>query len=144
MDNTANNPKLIEGLQPFYQTDFGAAYLGNSLELMARMESESVHLIMTSPPYALRKKKKYGNRDSEEYADWFLPFAAQFKRVLVKDGSIIIVIGGSWVKGKPVKNLYQYELLLRLCKELKLYLAQDLYWFNRAKLPSPAQWVTIN
>ena len=145
MDNDSNNElKLITGFQPFYKTKFGAAYLGNSLDLMQGIESRSVQLIMTSPPYALQKKKKYGNKGSGEYVNWFLPFAEQFKRVLTEEGSIVIVIGGSWVKGKPVKNLYQYELLLRLCKDFKLYLAQDLYFFNRAKLPSPAQWVTVN
>jgi DNA modification methylase len=103
-----------------------------------------VQLIMTSPPFALQRKKKYGNKDPDEYADWFIPFAVEFKRVLRPEGSIVIHIGGSWAKGKPVKNLYQYELLLRLCSKLNLYLAQDLYWFNTAKLPGPAQWVTVN
>ena len=143
-DNSSSEPTHIPGYYPFYETDYGAAYLGDSLQMLRKMGSDSVQLVMTSPPYALQKKKKYGNKDSNEYVDWFMPFAEQFKRVLKDDGSIVIVIGGSWVKGKPVKNLYQYELLLRMCKDLKLHLAQEIYWFNRAKLPSPAQWVTIN
>lgn len=48
------------------------------------------------------------------------------------------------MKGKPVKSIYQYELLVKMCKELGFFLAQDMYWFNRAKLPGPAQWVTVN
>lgn len=134
----------LNGITPFYCTDLGAAYLGDSLTLMKEIKPNSIQLIMTSPPYALQKKKRYGNKAPDEYVDWFMPFAKEFKRTLKPDGSIVIDIGGSWVKGKPVKNLYQYELLLRLCSELELYLDQELYWFNRAKLPSPAQWVTIN
>lgn len=134
----------VNNCPPFYSTSLGAAYLGDSLTLMKEIKPNSVQLIMTSPPYALQKKKKYGNKAPGEYVDWFMPFAKEFKRILKPDGSIVIDIGGSWVKGKPIKNLYQYELLLRLCSELELYLAQELYWFNRAKLPSPAQWVTVN
>jgi site-specific DNA-methyltransferase (cytosine-N4-specific) len=134
----------LNGTAPFYYTDLGAAYLGNSLTLMKEIKPNSIQLIMTSPPYALQKKKKYGNKPPGEYVDWFMDFAKEFKRIIKSDGSIVIDIGGSWVKGKPTKSLYQYELLLRLCSELELYLAQDMYWFNKAKLPSPAQWVTVN
>ena len=99
---------------------------------------------MTSPPFALQRKKRYGNKAPIEYVDWFIPFAEEFKRILKPTGSLVIHIGGSWVKGRPEKSLYQYELLVKLCKEIGFHLAQDLYWFNRAKLPGPAQWVTVN
>lgn len=134
----------IRGFEPYYTTEFGAAYLGNSLKLLKNVPQNSVHLIMTSPPFALQRKKRYGNVKAEDYVDWFTPFAEEFKRVLRPNGSLVIHIGGSWMKGKPVKNIYQYELLVKMCKEIGFCLAQDMYWFNRAKLPGPAQWVTIN
>lgn len=133
----------IEGIKPYYTTEFGAAYIGDALEVTKNLLSNSVDLIMTSPPFALQRKKKYGNKAPSEYIEWFVPFAKEFKRVLKPKGSLVIHIGGSWVKGKPLKSLYQYELLVRLCTELDFYLAQDLYWFNKAKLPGPAQWVTV-
>jgi len=37
--------------------------------------------------------------------------------------------------------LFPYELVLRLCKVF--HLAQDFYWFNPSRLPTPAEWVTI-
>ena len=43
--------------------------------------------------------------------------------------------------GSPTRSLYQYELLIRLCK--MFHLAQDFYWFNPSRLPTPAEWVTI-
>jgi DNA modification methylase len=138
------NPWRIRGIEPYYTTEFGAAYLGDSLNLMERLPADSVDLVMTSPPFALQRRKKYGNKAPSEYARWFIPFAEQFKRILKPEGSVVIHIGGSWVKGKPVKSLYQYELLVRLRSRLGFYLAQDLYWYNRAKLPGPAQWVTVN
>ncbi len=134
--------------EPYYKTKFGAAYLGNSLELMADMSSESIDLICTSPPFALVRKKEYGNVDADEYVEWFKDYAAQFHRILKPTGSLVIDIGGSWIKGMPVRSLYHFELVVALCKPkekggLGFYLAQELYWYNPAKLPTPAEWVTV-
>ena len=133
---------LMQGLpDSYYVTDEGAAYLGNSLDLMANLPDKSIDLIMTSPPFALRRKKEYGNVEASEYVEWFKPFAIEMKRILKDSGSLVIHIGGSWNKGTPTRSLYHYELLIDLCKEF--YLAQELFWFNPAKLPSPAEWVTV-
>ena len=133
----------VEGREPQYRTTLGAAYLGDALDLMRYLDSNSVNLIITSPPFALQRKKEYGNVDAKGYIEWFIPFAKEFKRILKPNGSLVIHIGGSWIKGIPVKSIYQYELLVRLYREFDFFLAQDLYWFNKAKLPGPAQWVTV-
>lgn len=131
--------------KPYYTTEYGAAYLGDALELIKQVPDQSVNLIMTSPPFALNRKKPYGNVSSERYIDWFKPFAIEFWRILKHDGSLVIHIGGSWEKGRPTRSLYHLELLVDLCRngERVFYLAQDFYWFNPARLPSPAQWVTV-
>jgi len=133
--------------KPYYATEQGAAYLGDALELLKLLPSRSVNLIMTSPPFALNRKKAYGNVDSNNYIKWFMPFAKEFWRVLKDDGSLVIHIGGAWDKGQPTRSVYHFELLLHLCRnndsEFKFYLAQDFYWFNSARLPSPAEWVTV-
>ena len=136
------------GREPYYTTQFGAAYLGNSLELMAELSNESVDLICTSPPFALIRKKEYGNVDAHEYVEWFKTFAREFYRVLKPKGSLVIDIGGSWFKGIPVRSLYHFELVIELCKPqseggLGFLLAQELFWYNPAKLPTPAEWVTV-
>ena len=134
--------------QPFYNTQYGASYLGDCLELMKKMPDNSVDLICTSPPFALVRKKEYGNVDADEYVEWFFKFAVEFKRLIKPRGSIVIDIGGSWLKGQPTRSLYHYELVIRLCRAevkggLGLNLAQELYWYNPAKLPTPAEWVTV-
>jgi DNA modification methylase len=134
----------VKGFDPYYTTEYGATYLGDSLKIMKNLAEDSVDLTITSPPFALQRKKKYGNVDADNYVAWFIPFAKEFRRILKPTGSLVIHIGGSWVKGKPAKSIYQYELLVSMCKDLGFYLAQDLYWFNPAKLPGPAQWVTVN
>ncbi len=133
--------------EPSYKTELGAAYLGDALELIKSIPDGVINLIMTSPPFALTKKKPYGNEKASQYVEWFKPFAREFWRVLTDDGSLVVHIGGSWDKGQPTRSLYHFELLFELCRpeheEFKFYLAQDFYWFNPAKLPAPAEWVTI-
>jgi len=133
--------------EPNYRTEYGAAYLGDALELIKHVPDSQVNLIMTSPPFALTKKKPYGNKKASQYVEWFKPFAKEFWRVLSDDGSLVIHIGGAWNKGQPTRSLYHFELLLELCHNndsgCRFYLAQDFYWFNSARLPAPAEWVTI-
>src|SRR5438093_7502811 len=136
--------RLPSHLQPIYSTRDGRAYLGNSLDIMRESPSESVNLVITSPPFALRRKKSYGNVGADEYIEWFRPFAIEIRRILTTDGSFVLDLGGSWTKGEPTRSLYHFELLLDLCKHSGLFkLAQEFYWFNPAKMPATAEWVTI-
>ena len=98
---------------------------------------------MTSPPFGLVRRKEYGNADAHKYLDWFRPFAGQFRRVLKERGSLVIDIGGAWIPGQPTRSLYHFKLLLMLCEEYVFHLAQEFYWWNPSKLPSPAEWVNI-
>jgi site-specific DNA-methyltransferase (cytosine-N4-specific) len=101
----------------------------------------SVALVLTSPPFALRRRKAYGNVEPSEYMEWFWPFAEEIHRVLRPDGSFVLELGGAWNRGSGTRSMYQYELILRLGG--LFHLAQDFYWFNPSKLPTPAEWVTI-
>ena len=107
------------------------------------IKPKSVDLIVTSPPFALVRKKDYGNVEADEYLDWFEPFGKLFKEVLKPNGSLVIDIGGSWNPGQPTRSLYHYELLIMLCREYGFHLAQDFFWWNPSKLPTPAEWVTV-
>lgn len=133
---------------PYFSTNLGSAYLGDSLKLLPKIPDRSIDLICTSPPFALLRQKAYGNVHADEYVEWFMQFAHEFARVLKPKGSLIVDIGGTWVKGFPTRSLYHYELVLKLCKPIiegggGFYLAQELYWYNPAKLPTPAEWVTV-
>jgi DNA modification methylase len=126
------------------QTDLGRIYLGDSLEVIqSEIADHSVDLIMTSPPFGLVRKKEYGNADADDYLDWFRPFARQFRRVLKESGSLVIDIGGAWMPGQPTRSLYHYKLLIALCDEFHFHLAQDFFWWNPSKLPTPAEWVNV-
>lgn len=135
----------MNGEKPAYKTDRGLAFHGDAKELLSKLDTESIQLAVVSPPFALRKKKEYGNKDPKEYNDWFMKFARKVKDVLTEDGSFVVDIGGGWVKGKPIRSLYHFKLLNRLAgkEDSPFHLAQDFYWYNPAKLPTPAEWVTI-
>ena len=132
-------------MRPFYHTRLGQAFLGDALDVLHGLRSESVNLVVTSPPFPLtfQKKKPYGSVRIDEYIAWFLPIADECKRVLTEDGSFVIDIGGVWNKGLPTRSLYQSYLLLALHDKVGFHLAQDFYWYNPGALPAPAEWVNV-
>src|SRR6266849_3864014 len=91
--NVTNYPA---GIEPYYTTSLGAAYLHDSLEILRAIPDNAINAVITSPPYALHFKKEYGNASKNDYVEWFLPFATEIFRVLHEDGSFILNIGGSY------------------------------------------------
>ncbi len=138
-----NFRELLVDIKPYYATDFGAAYWGNSLEIMGRIPDGSVNAVITSPPYALQFKKEYGNVSKTDYVSWFIPFAKEILRILREDGSFILNIGGSYNRGAPTRSIYHFKLLIALVEEVGFHLAQECFWYNPAKMPMPAEWVTV-
>ena len=131
-----------------YARTRGETWKGDSKKLISRLEPETVDLILTSPPYPLLKKKEYGNQTEQEYVRWIRPFIRKFHRVLKPGGSLILNLGGVWMKGQPIRSLYNYRLLLDLCdpktpENRRFFLAQEFYWLNPAKVPNPVQWVNV-
>lgn len=140
----AEHPKnLLGSTEETYATERGAAFVGDSLELMGELPEDSVNLVLTSPPYALHFEKEYGNVDKEDYVDWFLPFCEEILRILKPDGSFVLNIGGSYNEGEPTRSLYHFKLLIELVETVGFHLAQECFWYNPAKLPAPAEWVNV-
>ncbi|PZO76693.1 MAG: site-specific DNA-methyltransferase [Sphingomonas hengshuiensis] len=124
-----------------YHTHHGEAWHGDALELLEKLPDGSVNLVMTSPPFALLRKKEYGNADQRDYIDWLTQFARIVHRKLTDDGSFVLDLGGAYQKGSPTRSLYNFRIPIRLCDEIGFHLAEDFYWHNPAKLPSPIEWV---
>lgn len=138
-----NGLRAVADLAPYYETPGGIAVLGDSLEVMRAIPTGSVSLVLTSPPYALHFKKAYGNKDKHEYIEWMLPFAREIRRILKDDGSFVLNIGGSYNKGVPTRSIYHFKLLVALVEDVGFHLAQECFWYNPAKMPMPAEWVTV-
>lgn len=127
--------------KPYYHTKLGSTYVGDACQLLGELEESSIDLVMTSPPFALRRKKNYGNVDETEYVDWLMPFAEGVHHVLKDTGSFVLDLGGAYRAGIPSRSLYNFRVLIALCDRIGFHLAEDFYWFNPAKLPSPIEWV---
>lgn len=132
---------MLHATRPLYRTNLGGAYVGDACALMAELPDASIDLVVTSPPFALRRQKTYGNVTEVEYVDWLVPFAREVRRVLKNSGSFVLDLGGAYQAGRPSRSLYNFRVLIRFCDDLGFHLAEDFYWFNPAKLPSPIEWV---
>lgn len=127
-----------------FKTQLGSIQECDSLAYMREsIADDSIDLVMTSPPFALLRKKDYGNKAEDEYVAWFEDFGREFHRILKPSGSVVIDIGGSWIPEQPTRSLYHFELLIMLCRKLGFHLAQEFYWWNPSKLPTPAEWVNV-
>lgn len=124
-----------------YKTKFGECICGDAKDLITMLENGSVDLFITSPPYPLINPKEYGNESQDKYNDWLLEFIKLMIPKLKSTGSIVIDFGTSYLKNKPSYNIYSFELLVRMVKELKLNLCQPFYWYNPSRLPYPSMYV---
>lgn len=128
-------------MDPAYSTAYGAAFVGDSRDLLKQLSDNSVNLVITSPPFALQRKKAYGNAEQHEYVEWLAEFGALVFQKLTPDGSFVIDIGGAYEKGVPSRSLYPFRTLIKLCDGIGFRLAEEFYWHNPSKLPSPIEWV---
>lgn len=127
--------------KPTYTTDRGAAYCGDSLNLLPQLPDNSLDLVITSPPFALQRKKEYGNESQAEYVAWLSQFAKLVHSKLKDTGSFVLDLGGAYEKGVPSRSLYNFRVLIHFCDDIGFFLAEDFYWYNPSKLPSPIEWV---
>lgn len=119
----------------------GMALAGDSINLLAELPDNSINLVITSPPFALQRKKAYGNKDQHEYIEWLAEFGKLVHQKLAEDGSFVLDLGGAYQKGSPARSIYNFRILIHFCDELGFVLAEDFYWYNPSKLPSPIEWV---
>ncbi len=102
-----------------------------------------VDLILTSPPFPLNRKKKYGNLQGDAFRDWLASLAGDLVRLLSPTGSIVIEMGNAWEPGRPVMSTLALESLLGFLRAGGLNLCQTFIAHNPSRLPTPAAWVNL-
>jgi DNA modification methylase len=132
---------LLPSAHLCYTTPHGAQLNGDSRELLARLPAARIDLFITSPPFPLLRQKAYGNVDQHRYVGWLTEFARLARDALKPTGSLVVDIGGAYQRGVPVRSLHQYRALLSFVDDLGYHLAEEFYWYNPSKLPSPIEWV---
>lgn len=133
--------------KPAYKTKRGVMFRGVAEAVLSSRRAKKfqgkVQLIFTSPPFPLNRKKKYGNALGDAYLKWLTSFAPIFKKLLKKDGSIVMEMGNAWESGSPVMSPLALKALLAFLEAGKFNLCQQFVCYNPARLPSPAQWVNV-
>lgn len=137
----------LRTLKPLYSTRHGRMFVSKIEDALAtrplRAIEGKVDLLVTSPPFPLVTKKRYGNETGESYLAWLEGLAPQLAKLVSKQGSIVVEIGNSWVSGRPIMSTLSIEALLAFKKAANLHLCQHLICHNPARLPGPAQWVNV-
>lgn len=111
---------------------FNRIHLGQCEDVLPRIPSDSVDLIVTSPPYADQRKTTYGGIAPDDYVDWFLPIAQQLQRVLKPTGSFILNIKERVVDGE--RHTYVLELIIALRKQGWLW-TEEYCWHKKNSYP---------
>ena len=130
-----------------YKTQQGTMLHGTiedclAVEPLTHLRGE-VQLLLTSPPFPLNRKKKYGNLTGDAYVAWLAELAPSFSELLAPNGSIVMEIGNAWEPGRPTMSTLSLRALLAFLEGGDLKLCQQFISHNPARIPSPAQWVTI-
>lgn len=106
--------------------------LGDCEEVLKKLPENSVDLIFTSPPYADQRKNTYGGIHPDDYVEWFLPKAQEFKRVLKPTGSFVLNIKERVVAGE--RHTYVLELILALRNQGWLW-TEEYIWHKKNSFP---------
>ena len=93
---------------------------------------KSVNLIITSPPYADKRKNSYGGTHPDKYVEWFLPISKELYRLLKDDGSFILNIKEHPKNGE--RGTYVLELILALKKQ-GWYWIEEYCWYKKNSFP---------
>jgi site-specific DNA-methyltransferase (adenine-specific) len=102
------------------------------LKNVGKFPNCSINFIITSPPYADKRKNSYGGVNPNKYVEWFLPISCELKRVLKNNGSFILNI-----KEHPrdfERETYVIELILAL-KEQGWLWVEEYCWYKKNSFP---------
>ena len=106
--------------------------VGDSKEVLKNYPNNFVDLIVTSPPYADRRKNTYGGVSPDNYVEWFLPISEQLLRVLKPTGTFILNIKEKAENGE--RHTYVLELILALRKQ-GWFWTEEFIWHKKNSYP---------
>lgn len=136
MKNALTTTKIqtIEKINLFSQKDRKKAdiILGDCLDILKKMETNSIDLIVTSPPYADQRKSTYGGIHPDKYVAWFLPITAELLRVLKPTGTFILNIKEKVSDGE--RHTYIMDLIIAMKKQGWLW-TEEFIWHKKNCYP---------
>lgn len=105
---------------------------GDCLDVLQNIESDSVDLIVTSPPYSDQRKNTYGGIHPDHYVEWFLPISSELKRVLKPTGSFILNIKEKVYNGE--RHTYVLQLIIAMRNQGWLW-TEEYMWHKKNSFP---------
>ena len=96
------------------------------------LQSDSIDLIVTSPPYADQRKKTYGGVSADKYVEWFTPIAKELLRVTKSSGSFVLNIKERARNGE--RHTYVIELNLMM-RKLGWLWTEEYIWHKKNSYP---------
>ena len=105
---------------------------GNCRTELSRIASDSVDLIVTSPPYADQRSTTYGGVKPDKYVDWFLPIADELQRVLKPTGSFVLNVKEPAINGE--RHTHVLEIILEMQKRGWLW-TEEFAWHKKNCYP---------
>lgn len=110
-------------------------YQGDCQKILANTKNfpdNSIDFIITSPPYADKRKKIYGSVHPRDYVEWFLPISKELYRVLKNNGSFVLNIKEHPRNGE--RDTYVLELILELKKQ-GWHWIEEYCWYKKNSFP---------
>lgn len=124
-------PRRAEVGRAVFKTDLGELFIADCLTTLRGLPSNSVDLVITSPPYD--GQPKYGNGEKYErawYKGFFLAVTAEVHRILKPTGSFVLNYRSK--RHGDERGIVQYELIFWL-REQGFLFCEDFVWGK----PSP-------
>lgn len=111
---------------------FTEVVLGDCLSVLGKMDSNSVDLVVTSPPYSDQRNSTYGGIKADKYVEWFLPISKELLRVLKPTGTFVLNIKEKVSNGE--RHTYILELILEMRKQGWLW-TEEFIWHKKNCYP---------
>jgi DNA modification methylase len=105
---------------------------GDSAIELEKLDTDTVDLIITSPPYADARKSTYGGLPPEQYVDWFLPISKQLLRVIKPNGTFILNIKEKCIDGE--RSEYVMDLVKAMRRQGWRW-TEEYIWHKKAAYP---------
>lgn len=109
---------------------------GDCLDVMKKMPSDFIDLIVTSPPYADARAHTYGGISPDLYVEWFTERAEEMLRILKPTGSFVLNIKEKAIDGE--RHTYVLDLILALKRETGFRWVEEYIWHKTTS--APGKW----
>lgn len=125
-----------------FSTRLGVALWADCRDALRGL-AEPIHLLVSSPPYALAKPRAYGGPPQAEYVDWLCEAMEVVVKHLAPGGSIMLNLGNDqYEPNSPARTVLTERLVLALHDRLGLRRMDTLIWHNPTRAPGPIQWAS--